>query len=90
MDLQSINISAELLAATTEVVELTNWQKIMRIALSPDSLREIAMYILLMVLLCAISKVVYDVKESRRLKKEFAAYQQLRVDQDAEEKAERR
>ena len=84
MDLQSINTSAELLAATTEAAELTNWQKIMRIALSPDSLREIAMYILLMVLLCAISKVVYDVKESRRLKKEFAAYQQRRKDEEME------
>ena len=84
MDLQSINTSAELLAATTETVELTNWQKIMRIALSPDSLREIAMYILLMVLLCAISKVVYDVKESRRLKKEFAEYQQRRKDEEME------
>ena len=39
MDLQSINTSAELLAETTEATELTNWQKIMRIALSPDSLR---------------------------------------------------
>ena len=84
MDLQSINTSAELLAATTEAVELTNWQKIMRIALSPDSLREIAMYILLMVLLCAISKVVYDVKESRRLKKEFADYKQRRKDEEME------
>lgn len=84
MDLQSINTSAELLAATTEAVELTNWQKIMRIALSPDSLREIAMYILLMVLLCAISKVVYDVKESRRLKKEFAEYMQRRKDEEME------
>ena len=84
MDLQSINTSAELLAATTETAELTNWQKIMRIALSPDSLREIAMYILLMVLLCAISKVVYDVKESRRLKKEFAEYQQRRKDEEME------
>ena len=84
MDLQSINTSAEFLAATTEVVELTNWQKIMRIALSPDALREIAMYILLMVLLCAISKVVYDVKESRRLKKEFAEYQQRRKDEEME------
>ena len=84
MDLQSINASAELLAATTEAVELTNWQKIMRIALSPDALREIAMYILLMVLLCAISKVVYDVKESRRLKKEFAEYQQRRKDEERE------
>ena len=43
MDLKSINTSAELLAATTETAELTNWQKIMRIALSPDALREIAM-----------------------------------------------
>ena len=84
MDLQSINTSAELLAATTETAELTNWQKIMRIALSPDALREIAMYILLMVLLCAISKVVYDVKESRRLKKEFAEYQQRRKDEEME------
>ena len=84
MDLQSINTSAELLAATTEAVELTNWQKIMRIALSPDALREIAMYILLMVLLCAISKVVYDVKESRRLKKEFAEYMQRRKDEEME------
>lgn len=84
MDLQSINTSAELLAETTEATELTNWQKIMRIALSPDSLREIAMYILLMVLLCAISKVVYDVKESRRLKKEFAEYQQRRKDEERE------
>ena len=84
MDLQSINTSAELLAATTEAIELRNWQKIMRIALSPDALREIAMYILLMVLLCAISKVVYDVKESRRLKKEFAEYQQRRKDEEME------
>ena len=84
MDLQSINTSAELLAATTEAVELTNWQKIMRIALSPDALREIAMYILLMVLLCAITKVVYDVKESRRLKKEFAEYMQRRQDEEME------
>ena len=80
MDLQS----AELLSATTEVAELTNWQKIMRIVLSPDALREIAMYILLMVLLCAVSKVVYDIKESRRLKKEFEAYQQRRKDEQME------
>ena len=80
MDLQS----AELLSATTEVAELTNWQKIMRIVLSPDSLREMAMYILLMVLLCAVSKVVYDIKESRRLKKEFEAYQQRRKDEEME------
>ena len=80
MDLQS----AELLAATTEVVELTSWQKIMRVALSPEALREFAMYILIMVLLCAVSKIVYDWKEGRRLKREFAAYQQRRMDEEAE------
>ena len=80
MDLQS----AELLAATTEVAELTNWQKIMRIALGPEALREIAMYILLMVLLCAVSKVVYDIKENRRLKQEFETYQQRRKDEEME------
>jgi len=80
MDMQS----AELLAATTDVVELTSWQKIMRVAFSPDALREIAMYVLLMVLLCAISKVVYEIKENRRLKKEFAAYQQRREDEERE------
>ena len=80
MDLQS----AELLAATTDVVELTSWQKIMRVAFSPDALREIAIYVLLMVLLGAISKVVYDIKENRRLKKEFAAYQQRREDEEME------
>lgn len=82
MELQSIDTSAELLAATTEIVELTSWQKIMRIALSPEAVREIMMYILLMVLLCAISKVVYDLKEHRRLKKMYAEYQQRRKDEE--------
>ena len=85
MELQSVNTSAELLAATTEIAEMTNWQKIVRIAFSPDALREMAMYALLMVLLCAISKVVYDIKESRRLKKEFEAYQQRRKDEASEQ-----
>ena len=78
-----INTGTELLTETTEIVELTFWQKLARIELTPDAQRDLLMYIL--VLLCAISKVVYDVKERRRLKKEFAAYEQRRSDEAAEE-----
>lgn len=84
MDLQGINAGAELLAETTEMVELTNWQKIMRIAFSPEAVQEIILYILMMVLICTISKIVYDIKESRRLKKEFEVYQQRRIDEEME------
>lgn len=80
-----INTGAELLTETTEIVELTFWQKLARIELTPDAQRDLLMYILVLVLLCAISKVVYDVKERRRLKKEFAAYEQRRSDEVAEE-----
>ncbi len=79
-----INTGAELLAETTEIVELTFWQKLARIELTPEAQRDLLTYILVMVLLCAISKVVYDIKESRRLKKEFAAYQQRRKDEEME------
>ena len=84
MDLQGINTGAELLTETAEAVELTTWQKLMRIVFSPDAIREFLMYILLLVLLCAIAKVVYDIKEHRRLKKEFEAYQQRRKDEERE------
>ena len=40
--------------------------------------------VLIMVLLCAVSKIVYDWREGRRLKKEFAAYQQRREDEEME------
>jgi len=79
-----INTGAELLAETTEIVELTIWQKLARIELTPEVQRDLLTYILVMVLLCAVSKVVYDIKESRRLKKEFAAYQQRRKDEEME------
>lgn len=78
-----INTGAELLTETTEIVKLTIWQKLARIELTPDAQRDLLMYILVMVLLCAISKVVYDIKERRRLKKEFAEYQQRRQDEEA-------
>ena len=63
---------------------MTIWQKLARIELTPEAQRDLLTYILVMVLLCAVSKVVYDIKESRRLKKEFAAYQQRRKDEEME------
>lgn len=80
-----INSGAGLLTETTEIVELTFWQKLARIELTPDAQRDLLMYILVLVLLCAISKVVHDIKERRRLKQEFAEYQQRRSDEAAEE-----
>lgn len=80
-----INSGAGLLTETTEIVELTFWQKLARIELTPDAQRDLLLYILVLVLLCAISKVVHDIKERRRLKQEFAEYQQRRSDEAAEE-----
>jgi len=84
MDWQDVNAGAELLTETTEIAELTFWQKLMRIELTPDAIRDIAMYVLLLAFLCAVSKVIYDLKENRRLKKEFAEYQQRREDEEME------
>ena len=84
MDLQSVNTGAEVLAEVTEVAEPSLWDKLTRIEFTPDMMRDIGMYILLLVILCAVSKVIYDLKEERRLKKEFAAYQQRREDEGEE------
>lgn len=86
MDLQGVNTSAELLTETTEITELTLWQKLMRIELSQEAVHDLIMYFLLMVILCVIAKVLYDLKENRRLKKEYAIYQQLRKDEEAKER----
>lgn len=86
MDLQGVNTSAELLTETTEITELTLWQKLMRIELSQEAVHDLIKYFLLMVILCVISKVLYDLKENRRLKKEYAIYQQLRKDEEAKER----
>ena len=85
MDLSNINTSADLLTETTEITELTLWQKLMSIERSQEAIRDIVLYVLLLVLLCAISKVIYDLKEERRLKKEYAAYQQRREDEAMED-----
>ncbi len=83
MDLQGVNTSAELL---TETTELTLWQKLMSIELTPEAQRDMLLYILLMVVLCVISKLIFDLKENRRLKKEYAIYQQIRKDEEAKER----
>ncbi|MBQ7139835.1 MAG: hypothetical protein IJO39_12670 [Clostridia bacterium] len=83
MDLEGVNTSAELL---TETTEMSLWQKLMSIELTPEAQRDIILYILLMVVLCVIGKVLYDLKEERRLKKEYAIYQQIRKDEEAKER----
>ncbi len=82
MDLQGINTGAELLTETTEIAELSIWQKIARIEPTPDMVRDMVMYLLVMVLLCVLAKIVYDWKESRRLKKEFAEYMQRKAEEE--------
>lgn len=82
MNVQEISTGTELLLETTGTAELSFWQKLMRLAISPEAQRDLLMYVLLMVFLCAVGKVVYDIKEERRLKKEFAEYQQRRADEE--------
>ncbi len=86
MDLQGVNTTTELLTETTELTLWQKLQKLMSIELTPEAQRDIILYILLMVVLCVISKVIYDLKEERRLKKEYAIYQQIRKDEEAKER----
>lgn len=48
----------------------------------PEYITDAIIYVLVLVLLCALSKIVYDLKESRRLKKVWADYVQRRTDED--------
>lgn len=59
------------------------------IKIYPEWIQDLWKYILVLVLLCAISKVIYDWKESRRLKKELAEYQQRRIDEEQEQAGSR-
>ena len=86
MDLQGINTTTELLTETTELTLWQKLQKLMSIERTPEEQRDIILYILLMVVLCVIGKVIYDLKEERRLKKEYAIYQQIRKDEEARER----
>ena len=55
------------------------------IKIYPEWIQDWWKYILVMVLICAVSKLLYHWKENRRLRKEFEAYQQRRADEVAEQ-----
>lgn len=48
----------------------------------PEYITDAIIYVLVLMLLCALSKIVYDLKENRRLKKVWADYVQRRTDED--------
>ena len=48
----------------------------------PEYITDAIIYVLVLVLLCALSKIVYDLKENCRLKKVWADYVQRRTDED--------
>ncbi len=48
----------------------------------PEYITDAIIYVLVLVLLCALSKIVYDLKENRRLKKVWEAYVQRRNDDE--------
>lgn len=52
------------------------------ITMYPEFINDAIIYVLVIVLLCLLSKVVYDLKENRRLKKVWADYVQRRQDED--------
>ena len=56
------------------------------INLYPELINDAIMYICVIALLCVISAMLSKWKEIRRLKKEFAEYQQRREDEDLEGK----
>ncbi len=52
------------------------------ITMYPEFINDAIIYALVIVLLCLLSKVVYDLKENRRLKKVWEDYVQRRQDED--------
>ena len=86
MDLQGVNTTTELLTETTELTLWQKLQKLLSIERTPETQRDIILFILLIVVLCVIGKMLYDLKEERRLKKEYAIYQQIRKDEEAKER----
>lgn len=51
----------------------------------PELINDVIMYVCVIALICVISAMLSKWKERRRLKKEFAAYQQRRKDEEAEQ-----
>lgn len=48
----------------------------------PEYITDAIIYVLVLVLLCVLSKIVYNLKENRRLKKVWEAYVQRRNDNE--------
>ena len=48
----------------------------------PEYITDAIIYVLVLVLLCVLSKIVYELKENRRLKKVWEAYVQRRNDDE--------
>ena len=48
----------------------------------PEDITDAIIYVLVLVLLCVLSKIVYELKENRRLKKVWEAYVQRRNDDE--------
>ncbi len=53
-----------------------------KLTVYPELIQDVLLYILLAVLLCLVCKVIHDWKEKRRLRREFAAYQQQKADEN--------
>ncbi len=52
------------------------------ITIYPELIEDLLLYILVAVLLCLVCKAVHDWKEKRRLRREFAAYQQQKAEEN--------
>ncbi len=52
----------------------------------PELIHDAIMYVCVIALICVISAMLSKWKEKRRLKKEFAEYQQRREDEELENK----
>lgn len=50
------------------------------ITIFPELIEDAIAYVIIGVLLCVVSKLVYDWKEKRRLDKEMAEYRQMKED----------
>lgn len=52
------------------------------ITLYPELIEDALVFLLVAILLCLVCKIIYDWKEKRRLRREFAAYQQQKADEN--------
>lgn len=52
------------------------------ITVFPEFIEDAIIYVLVAVLLCLVSKTIYEWKEKRRLAKEVAEYRQMKADEN--------